>query len=181
MDKQIFEQRFMKIISTFGSKNYSGERVALIFDEVKFLSIADFEKLVNHMIGNQRFAPLLSDFKKAIAEMGLRPERKFQVIETTAAKIYPENYFYHLEGNAWADNFYIYLRGRTIRECGVVIKADQPHHPLVLLDDQVREERIKEVKEHLKNNTYPKFEEAKIADLQRVNYADFMKSPRTPA
>lgn len=181
MDKQIFEQRFMKIISTFGAKNYSAERVTLIFNEVKFLSISDLEKLINHMIGNQRLAPLLADFKRAMSELSLRAERRFTVIETTATKIYPENYYYYLEENAWADNLYIYLKGTNIRSSGFIIKSDFPYHPLVLLDEQVREQRISEIKAHLKNGSLPKFEESNIAEMKRINFEQFFNAPRTPA
>lgn len=177
MDIKAFEQRFMKIITTFGAKNYSQDRVSIIFHEVKNFSASDFERVVSHLIGNQRVAPLVAEFRRTISDLGLRPERKLEIVEATSHQVYPENFLYHLEGNAWADNYYIYLRGTNIRECSFVVKADQPHHPLVLLDEQIREQRIKEAKEHIKNKTYPKFEESKNSEMRRLHFPDFTRGP----
>ena len=175
MDRSSFEQSFMKIISTFGNKNYSAERIALIYNEVRSYSASDFNQLVSHMVGNYRNAPLVIDFKKAIFDLNLRPERK-EVIETTATPVQPENLLYHLDGNAWADNTHIYLRGNTSRDCGFIVKADYPHHPLVNLDNEVRAKRISEIKDHLKNKSYQKFDEAKSAEMKRINYASYFSS-----
>lgn len=178
MDKQVFEQRFMKIISTFGAKNYSAERVALIYAEVKAFSVSDLEKLINHMVGNQRFAPLLGDFKKVISEMGFRPEIRRDYVETTfSAPKAEDDYLYHLRENYWADNKYIHVRGKTLRECGFIIKSEHPGNPLVIEDCNVREQKIKEVKLHLVKGTYPKFEQDKNNEMRRVSFENFSPEP----
>lgn len=157
-----------------GRKTYTGSVLDLIFAEVKNITLSDFERLVKHLNGSARFAPMVPDFRKAILELNIKPIRpKLEIVETTAHILQPENFLYHLQGNAWADNNYIYLRGNTIRECGFVVKMDQPHHPLVKLDEEVREQKIKECKEHLKNRTFPKFEESKNAEMRRLNFSDF--------
>lgn len=176
MDKQSFEQRFMKIISTFGAKNYSQDRVSIIYSEVKNLTSDDFSRLVDHLIGSSKMAPLVPDFRRSIAELGLRAQRpRLDVIETTASIVQAENFIYHLQDNAWANNTHIFTRGPSVRECGFVLKEEHPHHPLVKLDEQVRDERLKEIKSHLLKGTLPRFEEDKIGSLRKADFGAIVK------
>lgn len=178
MDKQTFEQRFMKIIANFSAKNYSPDRVALIFQEVRHLAVADFERLINHMIGNNRYPPLVSDFRKAIAELNIKAQPRNDYIETTfSAPKQEENYHYHLKDHYWADNTHIHVRGKTLRECGFVIKNDHPGNPLVIEDCNVRESKIKECRLHLSKGTFPKFDQDKSNEMRRVRYDDFSPEP----
>lgn len=158
-----------------GRKTYTGSVLDLIFREVKNLSLFDFERLVTHLNGSQRYAPLVPEFRKAIQELSIKPEKKFQVVDEnySSGPKQDEDFLYHLRENVWANNDYILVRGNTVKECGFIIKADYPHNPVVKQCADVHAQKIKECKEHLKNKTHPQFEQSKIAEFKNLNYADF--------
>ena len=148
------QMEFQKIIApvlTRWTRGYSSDQVSLLHSEFQTISSANFERLVTHLLGTMRVAPMIPDFKKAMMELGIRGER----VESSTSKTYVgpktldlgENYLYCVRDNIWADNFYIFIRGKTVRECAVVIKADHPDHPYVKEDAVVRNQRIQELKQ----------------------------------
>lgn len=160
-----FEQRFMKITAQFTVKAYSQDRVALIFQEVKNISAADFEKLVNHFLGNARTAPLVADFKKAIQDLGIK-RFSSSVPLPEVVQIMPEQDMeYCIRENIWADRSKIMVRGSTLRDCSVIYKKDHPDHPLVIEDSQVRSERLREVKAYLEKGMYSEYVRRKTGSV----------------
>lgn len=171
MNLQDFQTAISPIVSRW-PRGYSGDQLQLIQEEVKMLSHPDFVRLVRHLLGSSRVAPMVPDFRKAITDLGLKAQRRPEVVETTysSAPTEPENFLYHLMENFWADNKYIFIRGD---KPSFVIKNDYPSHPLVIKDCNVRDQKIKECKLHLVKGTHAKFEQDKINDMRRVNFSDF--------
>jgi len=64
MTRNEFIKVFCNVIDLYGEKHYPAVRQNLIYDVVKNLSQDIFTKIVNEIIGNERYAPLLDDFKK---------------------------------------------------------------------------------------------------------------------
>jgi len=108
MRKDEFEQAVMKLVSQFGARNFSQERINLIFDEVKFYSISDFEHLVKHFIGNHRTAPTVQDFRKAVFDLNIKPIVK--QAETSLKIISGHGWVYPIEVGLWADHRAIFIR-----------------------------------------------------------------------
>lgn len=61
-----FDIQMQRIYQTFGEKNYSSQRMALIWQVAKQVSYQDFEKICNHLLATFRYAPLPKDFADAV-------------------------------------------------------------------------------------------------------------------
>ncbi len=156
-----------------GRKTYTGSVLDLIFKEVKNLSSLDFERLVAFLNGSQRFAPLVPEFRKAIQDLGLKPDKKFQIVDASFTPRQTEDHVYHLRENVWANNDYILVQGSSVKECGFIIKADYPNNPVVEEDDKVRSSKIQEIKNHIKNGTYPRYQQSKINEFKKLDFENF--------
>jgi hypothetical protein len=108
MRKDQFETTIMKLVSQFGARNFSQERINLIFDEVKYYSLLDFEQLVKHFIGNHRTAPTVQDFRKAVFDLNIKPIVK--QTETSLKIVSGHGWVYPIELGVWADNRAIFIR-----------------------------------------------------------------------
>lgn len=164
-----FQQRFEKITNQFGAAPYrSQDRINFIFDEVKSIRVGDFERVVNHLVANSRQAPLVADFKKAIQDLGVkRVLGPASYVPEAVHVSTEENYEYCIRDNFWADNHKVYCRGNSIRECFTVYKKDYPDHPLVVEDQSVRAERLKEVKSYLSKGQYAEYLKLKTGSVSR--------------
>ncbi len=68
-----FNNQMTRLIRNFGKNAYSEERGALIWREVQHLSAVWLENTVDRFIGDCKYAPLLPEFREAIAK-----EREYQ-------------------------------------------------------------------------------------------------------
>jgi len=169
MNKAEFENRFHKIIAQFGSKNFSQDRVTLIYDQVKYISADDLSRVFDFLVGNSRLAPMVQDFKSTVSMLGIRSIRIVSDSEPHQTHRTPPDYVYHLEANTWASNHYIAIRGPNVRACKFIIKSDAPDHPLVILDKEVRQEKLREIFNQVVQKTYGQ----KIENFKILNYDDF--------
>ena len=168
------QMEFQKLISpilTRWTRGYSADQVSLLHSEFKNISSGNFERLVTHLLGTMRVAPMVPDFKKAMMEMGIRAERfesnKIQVKDGPKVLDIGENYLYCVRDNIWADNFYVFIRGSKPT---FIIKADAPNHPYVIEDREVRSERIKEIKS---NQIKAMNKKAHATGFKRAEFGDF--------
>jgi ribosomal protein S27E len=67
MTPQFFEQAMKRMVDNFGKAAYSQERVQLIWREVKDLDSGWFTRTIDSFIGDCRQAPLLPEFRNAVA------------------------------------------------------------------------------------------------------------------
>ena len=64
MTREEFVKQMNRLASVFGANPYPEERRNLIWNEMNTLSVAAFTRMVSEMIGNQRQAPLLPEFRE---------------------------------------------------------------------------------------------------------------------
>jgi hypothetical protein len=155
MDRKVFENTLLKVVSLFGAKNYSQDRINMIFDVVKAIEPKDLERVVNHFVGNSRTAPLVKDFQLAISELGIK--KRFTVVSDEPRAPHQsseDDFVYHVRDELWANNDYVYIRGDRP---SFIIKKASPDHPYVLEANAVRSERIAAIKAELRNkHTIPR-------------------------
>lgn len=79
MNEIQFQYQIRRLQEQFGNQNYSQERIKLIWREVKDIEPFWFEKTVDRFIGECRQAPLLPEFRDAIAVLREthRPKQSF--------------------------------------------------------------------------------------------------------
>lgn len=150
---------FQSAFTPIGAKwprGYSGDQIQLIFDELKTLSHADFVRLVRHILGTARIAPMIPDFQKAVRDLNIHPVLHVVPQNHQAQASTDENFLYQVRENVWADNTHIFIRGERP---GFILKKDHPTNELVVLDSQVRSQKISIIKKHLTQNTYSKLME----------------------
>jgi hypothetical protein len=105
---------FIKITTQFGAKNYSQDKINLIYDEVKNITQDDFNKVIMHLIGNSRISPNLQDFRRSISELGVRPKNNASnALESNRAVQIESitNFEFPVSKNMWANKKYIFIRG----------------------------------------------------------------------
>lgn len=68
MQSQEFNRELNRLKDCFGDKNYSDERVKILWSEVKDLTGDWFIRVINFFIGNQRQPPLIGEFREEIAK-----------------------------------------------------------------------------------------------------------------
>ncbi len=128
---------FMKIINQFGARNYSQDKINLIYDEVKNLTHDDFNKVLMHLIGNSRNSPNLQDFRRGISELGVRPKNVTSTnYEANRAFQYDSlnDFVFPVKKNMWACKKYIFIRGEKT-------------HKFMLRDNDLNEEIKNEANE----------------------------------
>lgn len=137
MEKRIFEQMFMKIINQFGARNYSQDKINLIYDEIKNITQDDFNKVLMHLIGNSRNSPNLQDFRKAIYDLGVKPKNvtsfNYEVIRAIQSDSLSD-FVFPIKKNMWASKKYIFIRGEKT-------------HKFMLRDNDLNEEIKNEANE----------------------------------
>jgi hypothetical protein len=67
MNQSHYDREMDRLRDVFGDRAYSGERVIVIWKEVKDLSDAWFSKTIDRFIGEFRHAPLMPEFRDAIS------------------------------------------------------------------------------------------------------------------
>lgn len=154
---------------------YSGDQLKLIHEALDCYGMSDFKKVVDHLLGTQRVAPMIPDFKKAFFDLNIKATLKvvspnFQPASSPRGE---EDYMYHLRDNIWANNTFVFIRGETVKACSSINKKDYPTHPLVVEDANVRSLKIAEVKKHLENRTYDSFMNSKNSGdpVRPLNYS----------
>lgn len=177
MTLQEFQASMVTLLNRW-PRGYSGDQLSLVYDEVKTLIKPDFDRLVRHLLGSSRVAPMVPDFRKAVQDLGIRTRPVLAEVTPAMAVPQVEDFTYHIRDNIWANNEYIFLRGATVRQCSFIIKSEHPDHPLVIEDKAVREGKIKEIKQHLAKNTYSKFMDTiHGTGLRKMSFDDFTPDP----
>jgi len=69
VNKTDFALQIIKLQNTYGEKHYPKERNDIIWEEVRSFSSDEFEKIVNTLIGEHKFAPMLEDFRKLLTKL----------------------------------------------------------------------------------------------------------------
>lgn len=64
MIRQEFFVAFQIILDVYGDKNYPPVRQEIIFDYLKALSIEEFNGGLNTIVGNEKYAPMMNEFKE---------------------------------------------------------------------------------------------------------------------
>jgi hypothetical protein len=177
MTLQEFEVSFNPILNRW-KRAYSGDQLQLVYEEVKTLLKTDFDRVVGNLLGSSRVQPMIPDFRKAVMDLGIRAlDPKFQTLAPNYYYRPEEDFVYHVIDNVWANNEYVFIRGdKQI----FVSKKDSPAHPLVIQANEVKAERIKEIKDHLAKNTYSIFmasggqskSVSKISNLRPIDFND---------
>ena len=65
MTYQEFKIQMDRMIQTFGKPSYNEERMKLIWQEVKDFEVSWFDLLCSKLIGENKFAPLIPEFRDA--------------------------------------------------------------------------------------------------------------------
>lgn len=132
MTKFDYERLFIKLITQFGSKAFSQDRINLIYDEVKNITSHDFERLVTYFIGHSKTAPLVPEFRKAIYDLGIKFNSEYAAPSRNISDNHPE-WDYPVEHGVWANSKYFYFRqpGGKNR---FMIKSDCQDHELLEKD-----------------------------------------------
>lgn len=151
MTFQEFQASITPIVARW-PRGYSGDQLQLVHDEVKTISKPDFDRVVRHLLGISRIAPMVPDFRKAVSDLGIKPQFVPHPIQERAISYTNrENHTYWIRENIWANDDYVYVRPLSF-----IVKKFHLDHPLVLEDAEVREFRLSEIRTHLKNGTYSK-------------------------
>jgi hypothetical protein len=67
MRDEEFNYQVNRLIKSYGEKSFPAERLVLLHQEVKDFSAEWFKRVVDRLIADSRYAPLLSDFREEIA------------------------------------------------------------------------------------------------------------------
>ena len=68
MTESEFSKGMSRLINTYRQDSYPAERVKLIFKEVSGLRVDLWNKIVDRMIGDNAFAPMLPQIREALAK-----------------------------------------------------------------------------------------------------------------
>jgi len=63
-----FDSQMVRLVKTFGKAAYADERCFILWQEVKDMPASWFIRTVNEFIGSYRQAPLLAEFREAVAK-----------------------------------------------------------------------------------------------------------------
>lgn len=171
MTNQEFSAAINPLLGRFKNA-YNGDVLALIFDEVKNITLLDFKRLIAHLNGSSRFAPMVPDFRKGIMELSIAMTKRMAIVNPDYRPV-NEDFVYQVRDNIWANNSYVYIREDSEGKCKFIIKALHPDHPLVIEAKEVMKERIAEIKKHLVDRTYAQFMEQRqsnIKDMKPLKY-----------
>lgn len=170
MTLQEFTMAMNPLLNRF-KRNYTGDVLDLIYTEVKNLTLGDFKRLVAHLNGTLRMAPMVPDVRKGIGELNIRPVVHVVPSETNynTSRRAQDDVLYRLRDNIWANQDYIFIRGEDPK---FIIKDQHPHNPLVVEDSQFGPEKLKEAKDHLAKGTYSQYvsKPPKIEDFKTPQF-----------
>ena len=76
MNSKEFDTEMIRLKNTFGEKNYSEERMRIIFKETQFIDFAFFRSCVDELIGSSKFTPLLPEFREIATKFREIKERQ---------------------------------------------------------------------------------------------------------
>lgn len=97
MTQQEFIAQVTRITNTFGERSFPQERAALLWQEVGSFSGTWFKKVCDGIIGNNRHAPVLSDFADAIAIEREQQRAREKEREANEAKRFMSNQVFNHE------------------------------------------------------------------------------------
>ncbi len=79
MTDSAFRTQMQRMIDAFGAQHYKQERLAMVWKELGALSDSAFTRVVDRLIAESRYAPLLPEFRDAAAverEQAWRHEKR---------------------------------------------------------------------------------------------------------
>lgn len=83
-----FENGIERLKNAFGKRNYSTEKIKLIWDEVHSLANETYDEIIGDLIADSRFAPTRKDFRECLSSKRLahhnqnkRPVVEFKPME----------------------------------------------------------------------------------------------------
>ena len=75
LDRGFFKSEINKLVNQFGDRQFSQHKVDLIYKAISRLDSSEFAFIVDTIIGDNKFAPTVSDFKdKARAFIANKPK-----------------------------------------------------------------------------------------------------------
>lgn len=148
-----FEQAFLGVVGKW-PKAYTAEQVNLIYKKLDHLNFDQMILVSKHILENFRVAPLINEFDGVLHRLGLR--KKLASFENTEGLKPKKNHTYWLVEKYWANDETISYFGESVWDCRVVYKNQIPNHPLIKLDNEVREKRLQQIEYALENGSYEK-------------------------
>lgn len=113
MNYQEFSAKINPILNRF-NKAYNGDILAMVFDEVKNITSADFERLVKHLLGSYRVAPMVPDFRKAITDLAIKKTGfdnyavSHEIVKNNGSN--GIDWEYPVQKGIWANSRYFFIR-----------------------------------------------------------------------
>lgn len=113
MNFQEFNAKMSPLINRF-KKGYNGDLLALVFEEVKNITSVDFERLVTHLLGSSRVAPMVPDFRKAINDLGIKyinhTHQENSAYAKNNGRMTGIDWEYPVRKHIWANSRYFFIR-----------------------------------------------------------------------
>jgi hypothetical protein len=139
-----FNVKMNPLINRF-KKGYNGDVLALVFEEVKNITMTDFERLVTHLLGSSRIAPMVPDFRKAINDLGVK---SISLAGYDAPAIQKNNgiltgidWEYPVKKGVWANSRYFFFRDGTDKH-RFMVKSQCVDSELLELDQECRKKWV---------------------------------------
>ncbi len=63
-----FSQHMTRLVNQFGSNSYSSERLKIFFRELHGVDVRVWERVVDTLLAESRFAPMLSDIREQVSK-----------------------------------------------------------------------------------------------------------------
>jgi len=78
MNLNEFERQMDRLKSVYGDKAYPDERAELIWKEMRYLPVHQFEEIVGEMIASSAQAPMMGKFREAKQDLGRRHASEYE-------------------------------------------------------------------------------------------------------
>lgn len=153
MTRKDFENVFKGLLDAFPSA-FNAARVERITAIIHGFSQNDLKRLNDHLLDKSRYAPLPDDFKTAISELGLIRGSQAQSAPYKTKKID----IAHLEGEWFFDDYKVFARGKSVKDCRMVIRSENPDHPMVIKAALKEKECLAGNARYIPTTTYQKGE-----------------------
>lgn len=168
----------MTLLTIRFKRAYNGDILALVFEAVKNITSIDFERVVAHLLGSCRYAPMVPDFRKAVNELSIKNLHVVKYSDyaqglssgpsTYRSAVEMVDHCYPIKKNLWANKKYFLVREKDERP-RFIIKS--------LCDDEALLSSDKKAKEHYYKLFADYLDPAKGGSLGKFNeyYAELLR------
>jgi hypothetical protein len=137
-----------RIQKQFSPKDYSEDRMHLIWAVCSNYSCEDVASATRFFLGSSRRSPLVDEFRDYLKSKKII---KQPTQESAVKFINNDPVFYHLQGNVFANNNYIVFRDDTPR---FIIKSEHADNELVIFDQINGKEKRSEAQRWIEKGIY---------------------------